>query len=80
MDKNVDESKTRPDVGCTELLDVIEDMIVEYSNMAYDNHHRYPTDEELDLVRLGIYGERALVDLKNRIKSSTSNRTPPMRL
>lgn len=55
------------EISSANLLDVIEDMIVEYSNMAYDNNHRFPSDEERDLVRLGHYGEQALVDLKKRI-------------
>ena len=53
-----------------DIVKLINSMIVEYSNMEYDNNRRYPLDEEVELTRKGRYGQLALEDLLNRIENN----------
>lgn len=55
-----------------DTLEVIRDMIVEYSDMEYDNNVRYPTDEEKGLTVKGRYGKMALEDLLQRLEQEKS--------
>ena len=53
-----------------DIVKLINSMIVEYSDMEYDNNVRYPLDEEVELTRKGRYGQLALEDLLNRIENN----------
>jgi hypothetical protein len=64
----VDMEKRRTELGSKALLDFLRELSVEYSDMAYVNNVRYATDEEIELVRRGRYGEMAINDLISRIE------------